>query len=272
MERYQGHYALVQFSPVPERLEFVNIGLILLVPELDFVGIRLARGQRRVERIFGRQSKSYLDAVKSSFKSRLSAEARNLLDKERFQDFASKRANQVRLSRLLPISVSHDAQLNFDALFEELVGDDERLPREPRIRRRLREAFKMNRVEQYLEQPEEIELPKYGMKVNVPYGYQNGCYNLIDGMRLPPKVSEGLREAGKRAMEGSLIWKSFEGSPERKRLVVVGDFTEQSNEFFNAVKEQFQSSHVRLHRLDDMRALLNDIVQNANDHGLVHRG
>jgi hypothetical protein len=61
MSRFQGKYALVQYCPVPERLEFVNIGLLLVVPESSYLEIRFAKGQTRVERLFGKQSKAHLD-------------------------------------------------------------------------------------------------------------------------------------------------------------------------------------------------------------------
>lgn len=263
----QGSYALIQFCPVPERMEFLNIGLVMLVPSQDFVGIRLVRGQSRLDRVFGRQPKAYLDAVKDSFESRLRQEiARG--SESSLEEFAKRRANDIRLSPMLPIAVN-DAKTEFENLFDELVGDDDKSAREPRIRRKLREAFSANKVEQFLDRPDDIELPEYGMKVNVPYGYQNGCYNLIDGMRVSRSVSDGLREAGKRAMEGGLIWKHFQDAPVCKRLVVVGDFSDQSDGFFHAVRDQFEGSNVKLYRLDDMRPLFNDIIENAEEHGKI---
>ncbi len=269
MEHYQGKYALVQFCPVPERLEFLNIGLVLVVPELSFVGIRFARGHSRIDRVFGRQRKSYLDAIKYSFESRLRSELTRSPDGAGFDEFVQKRANDIRVSRLLSIRVS-EVEADFDRLFDELVGEDDRIAREPRVRQKLRDAFRRHKVEQFLDSPEDVELPEYGLRVSVPYGYQNGCYNLIDGMRVPANVSEGLREAGKRSMEGGLIWRHF-AQGHCKRLVVVGDFSQQPNEFYHAVKEQFDASNVRLHRLDDMRPLLKDILENAEEHGKVHR-
>jgi hypothetical protein len=109
-------------------------------------------------------------------------------------------------------------------------------------------------------------LPEYDLSLQVPFGYQNGCYNLIDGMRLPSQTAEGLKEAGKRAIEGSLIWKHFENGP-RKKLVVVGDFSQQSDGFYNAVKDQFAQAHVGLYRLDDMKPLYDDIQLQARLHG-----
>lgn len=269
MEHYQGKYALVQFCPVPERLEFLNIGLALVVPELNFIGVRFARGHSRIDRAFGRQPKSYLDAIKDSFESRLRSELMRSPHGAGFDEFVQKRANDIRVSRLQPVQVS-DVEADFERLFDELVGDDDRIVREPRVRQKLRDAFRQHKVEQFLDSPEDVDLPEYGLKVSVPYGYQNGCYNLIDGMRVPANVSEGLREAGKRSMEGGLIWRHFEHG-QCKRLVVVGDFSQQPNAFYNAVKEQFEASNVRLHRLDDMRPLLKDILENADEHGKMHR-
>ncbi|MDF2494240.1 DUF3037 domain-containing protein [Sphingomonas sp.] len=269
MEHHQGKYALVQFCPVPERLEFLNIGLVLIVPGLHFVGVRFARGHSRIDRVFGRQPKSYLNAIKHSFESRLRSELWRSPTGAGFEEFVQKRANDIRVSRLLPVQVS-DAEADFDRLFDELVGEEDPVVREPRVRRKLRDAFRKHKVEQFLESPEEVDLPEYGLKVSVPYGYQNGCYNLIDGMRVPSNVSDGLREAGKRSMEGGLIWRHFEQG-QCKRLVVVGDFSQQPNAFYHAVKEQFDASHVRLHRLDDMRPLLNDILDNAEEHRKLRR-
>jgi len=270
MERYQGKYALIQFCPVPERQEYLNIGLLLIVPEISFFGVRLARGQTRVDRVFGKQPKSYFEAIKESFQHRVVAELKRAPDGASLAEFARKRANDVRLSPLQAVMVS-DPKADFERLFDELVGDEERASNEPRIRRKLREAFVANKVEQFLDRPDDIELPEYGMTVNVPYGYQNGVYNLIDGMRLPAGMANGLREAGKREIEGGLIWKHFKNAPVKKQLIVVGDFAQQSAGFYNAVAERFADSKIRLYRLDDMRPLFNDIVKNAQLHGKVHR-
>lgn len=265
MSKFQGKYALVQYCPVPERLEFVNIGLLLVVPDQPYLEIRFAKGQTRIERLFGKQSKAHLDLVKASFRSRLLDQFKLDPHGKHFDEFAARRANEIRLSPLQPILVSN-ASADFDELFASLVGDQDPIRREPPIRRKLREAFIKHGVESLLDKPDEIDLPEYELSLSVPFGYQNGCYNLIDGMRLPPQPAEGLKEAGKRAIEGSLIWKHFEQGP-RKKLVVVGDFSRQSNGFYNAVRDQFSQAHVGLYRLDDMKPLYEDIQLQAKAHG-----
>lgn len=265
MSRFQGKYALVQYCPVPERLEFVNIGLLLMVPNQPYLEVRFAKGQTRVERLFGKQSKAHLDALKASFRARLLDQFKLDPHGRHFEEFAARRANEIRLSPLQPILVT-DVLADFDELFVSLVGEQEPVQREPQIRRRLREAFVKHGVDNLLDKPDEIELPEYDLSLSVPFGYQNGYYNLIDGMRLPPQAAEGFKEAGKRAIEGNLIWKHFENGP-RKKLVVVGDFSKQSDGFYNAVKDQFAQANVGLYRLDDMQSLYDDIQLQARVHG-----
>ncbi|WP_234179827.1 DUF3037 domain-containing protein [Sphingopyxis sp. NFH-91] len=266
MERKAGKYALVQFCPVPERMEFLNIGIVLIVPELDFVGVKLSRSNARIDRVFGRQPKSYLDALKESFEYRLRSEFSGQFDEEHIASFARKRANDIRISAIQPVMVD-DPDAVLEALFLELVGREAEVSREPRIRRKLKEAFARHGVEHYLEKPDEIELPEYGLKINAPYGYQNGCYNLVDGMRISESVADGLREVGKKAIEGNLLWKHFEGNQsDCKRLIVVGDFSQQSNAFYHAVDEQFRDANMKLFRLDDLLPLVHDIESNAALH------
>ena len=262
MQKIQGNYALVQYCPVPERLEFLNIGLMLLIPESGVLMVRFTSGPARIERIFGKQSKHQFDHLRRALKSRIFDHFQENLDGRGFEEFSARRANGVRLSPLQPILLS-DAEEDFHELFDRLVGDQEPVRREPVIRKRLAQAFIDNRVVDKLEIPGDIEIPEYGLKFHIPFGYQNGFYNLIDGMKIPAQNGEGLREAGKRAMEGSLIWKHFD---EQKRLVVVGDFEQQTNEFYNAVRHQFDIANIKLYRLDDMRPLLNDIETQAALH------
>lgn len=266
MEPRRSYYALVQYSPRPERLEFVNVGVALFAPEHGFVGVRFAEGVGRVERLFGKQSKAYLDALKEGLSQRLHAQFSDGMEAGRLKEFAEKRANELRVSQPMPVAVDKPEEALAE-LFEALVGEDRPKSREPRIAKRLREAFEMAGVVHYLDPRPEVELPEYGVKVSVPFGYQNGCYNLVDAMRLPSNVQEGMREAGKRAMEGSMVWRHSAKQASPKRLVVVGDFSRQSNEFFHAVSEQMDQAHVKLHRLDDLRPLLHDIEQNAKLHG-----
>jgi hypothetical protein len=265
MEPSRSYYCLVQYSPQPERMEFVNVGVVLFAPDIGFVGVRFAEGVGRVERLFGKQSKPYLDALKKGLEFRLRAQFSRGMTARELNEFAEKRANELRVSKPMPVATDQPENA-LSELFEALVGEEQPRAREPRVAKRLRDAFERAGVVHYLDPRPEVELPEYGVKVSVPFGYQNGCYNLVDAMRLPLNVQVGMREAGKRAMEGNLVWRHSANQPSRTRLVVVGDFSQQTNEFFHAVSEQMDQAQVKLHRLDDLRPLLRDIEENAKLH------
>lgn len=264
MERKAGKYALIQFCPAPERMEFVNIGVMLIVPEIGYIGVKISKSNARVERLFGKQARHHVGFLKESFENRLRHEFSSNFNDEVFHSFSRKRANEIRVSPIQSILISDDPDRSLESLFSELVGRDLEQKREPRIRRKLKEALARHRVEHYLDRPEEISLPEYGLKISAPYGYQNGCYNLLDGIRISENISDGLREVGKKSIEGNLLWKHYENLGDVcKRLVVVGDFSNQSNEFYHAVDEQFHDANMKLYRLDNLRPLLDDIERNV---------
>jgi len=265
MQRKSGKYALVQFCPVSERLEFLNIGVVLAVPDLAYVGVRFARDNARIDRVFGKQPHAFVDAWKESFEVRLRSEFSGDCDDQRIPAFASKRANGMRISPVLPIMVE-DPDIELERLFAELVDIEAPDAREPRIRSKLRKAFADHGVAHYLDKPDTISLPEFDIKITAPFGYRNGSYNLIDGVRVTENVADRMREVGKKAFEGRLLWRHFENADVRRRLVVVGDFARISNGFFHAVSVEMEDANVKLYRLDDMRPLLEDIEANAALH------
>lgn len=266
MNRAQGSYALIQYSAVPDRMEFLNVGLVLIVPEMDFLSVRFANDHARVERLFGRQYLARLEDLKGGIAHRLKLAFRNS-SVESLNDFAARRANEIRLTPFMPVAVDlHAAGEAANNLFDELVGEDERQRRKPRMARRLKEAFVQAGVYGVVEErPAPIELPE-GIKIQTPFGYQNGAYNMIDGLQLGSDPKVAMKEVGLRAFEGARLWKHFSDTDAPRRLIAVADIGEQSEEFFGAVQEELYANEVRLYRLDQLGPLVEDIVKNAKLH------
>jgi hypothetical protein len=264
MKRSPGSYALLQYSPVPDRFEFLNIGVLLVVPGFDFFRVRMAKGQTRIDRLFEHPPRAHLQLLKAGFEKRLSLEYARDRSIVALEAFSSKRANELRLSPILPIAVSEPEE-TLNQLFDELVGDDEVRPREPRMARKLREAFVAEKV--FVdESPPKVSIPEAGIHISAPFGYQNGAYNLIDGIRVTGDQHQALQETGRRALEGGLLWKHFQNERDKKRLLVVGDFSKQPNEFYHAVGNLLEENHVRLYRLDQLGPLIEDIKVNMKLH------
>ncbi len=268
MQRIQGSYALIQFSPVPERMEFLNVGVVLAVPELRFLDVRFANAHSRIDRFFKHPKNSYLNSAKESLGNRLRMSFERNFSLDDLEAFAAKRANELRISPFLPVAVS-DPDAVLDSLFLELVGEDRPRVSRPRMHRVLKEAFERENVERLLDQkPSAVDLPDLGISIKAPYGYQNGAYNFIDGMHFGADRNEAMKEAGKRALEGNALAKLSDHSDKKMRLSVVADFSEQPQSFYDAVGEQLEINNVRLYRLDKLSPLLEDIKKNSEIHGI----
>lgn len=263
--RHAGYYALLQYSPVPERQEFLNFGLFLVVPSLDFAEVAIANGSSRMERIFDAIPKSRFEDEKRGFGHRIKLEYARRRSLSSLNELSQKLANDFRLSELRPVAVDEPSS-ELQKLFSLLVGNERPKKREKRISAKMREAFVSKQIVHYLENPPSIEIPEAGVQINAPFGYQNGAYNLIDGVRISGNASEDMRETGRRAIEGGLLWKHFEKSVNKMRLIVVGDFSHHDDKFYDAVGDLLEENNVRLYRLDSLDPLVEDIKVNAALH------
>ncbi len=262
MERRKGYYALLQYSPFPERQEFVNVGVLLCVPEARFLRAQFVDSPRRIERVFGKQDTGFIKDQLKALEVRLEVEKSRYLDIEALEKFARLRANDLRLTSLLPASVAEPDEY-LQALFDELVGEKPPRKQNVRIQSELKAAFERADVIRYLDRPAPVELAEYDVTISAPFGYQNGHFNMIDPMRLPEHPGQALEQAGRRAIEGGWLAKVEKD----KRLIVVGDFSCHSDKFFDAVRDEMFNHQVRLHRLDNLQSLIEDIEESARLHG-----
>lgn len=145
MERQKGFYAILQFSPIPERFEFVNIGVFLAVPQKNFIEVRFSKTHKRLERLFGKQHGQYLQSLKEGFAKRLRFEFLESPNSERFERFGRNRANEIRLSQIFPIAVENP-EADLDDLFDKLVGEDVIQRRERRIASQLKDELRRDSI------------------------------------------------------------------------------------------------------------------------------
>lgn len=246
-------------------MEFINIGLLLVVRDLGYSRISFVEDPHRVEKLFGAMRKEYFEYIKDATAIRINDIIRNFEFLDKFQEFSDRRANEIRLTNLLEVRVEGNPDIEFSRLFERLVESHGARRSINRARTRLKKTFHDYRVSHLLERPKGIELREFDVKVSVPFAYKNGYYNLIDSIRLSENHSESLREAGKKAIEGSLIWRSSSLFSQAK-LVIVADFSEQSNGFYHALAQHFEESNVKLYRYDEIGMLVDDIKRHGGSH------
>lgn len=225
---YRGYYSLIQFCPDASRAEAANVGVILLCPDLSYLGHRLAAGNDRVRRFFRSRDLDLeqVNQAKGALRDRLETAKADLLSPEALAQFAATRANALVVTPPRPVRVD-DAEAELAVLFEHLVGG--RGARRPpsaacRLVPELDQALRGPDLAPRLRFDVSLEVPVIGRPITFPYAYQNGLPNYILPKAFHP-TRPGLDAAMALACEGDLIQKRATGAAGCRVIVipVVGD-------------------------------------------------
>ncbi|TGT35714.1 DUF3037 domain-containing protein [Mesorhizobium sp. M8A.F.Ca.ET.165.01.1.1] len=261
MNGSQGFYSLVQYSEFPERAEFVNVGIVLFAEEHPRVQFRFAGSSKRVDRAFNVVAGSQFFALLKSLENRLGTEFGGDWHREAVEKFIGMRSGKLRLAPPRSVLVK-DPKATLDELFEKLVSDIPRASRRIKAATQLRNELIVRGVESLLDhRPEPVVLPQ-GVTIKAPYGYQNGSYNLINGVSLREDPDSAIEKASTYAIEGSWLYKGT-ATAEQKRLIVVADVEGQRPAFVEAVFNMMEEHKVKFYTLSDMEPLVADIRKNV---------
>lgn len=254
-EKYHS-YSIVQYSSHPERYEYVNVGVVVFNRSGSCFH-RIISDFSRVKKVFDDVSVSILKDALHDFVINVCS----LIVDDRLpsaEDFNSKRIGPFRLTPVMPFA-GEDLVNSADVLYHKLVLNRAQKKRAVRASVKLAHALKDYGVYSLLEpKPQEVIVPRYGVKIKADFGYQNGKYNLIDAARFD-KNEKGLSEAGRRVLEGKAL-QDIMGY----KLVVVGDFSDQSEDIIENFREDFDRVGVALYSMDEVSALAQHIRETAH--------
>ena len=251
-------YSIVQFSPRPERFEFVNVGVLVFDHRNARVISRLSNDFARVRKFFEDASPSFLKMALRDFAERVEYEFGKKSFEISADEFNSKRAGIFQITPVLPVAGKNPEKIA-EGLFGVLVEAKTQHKRVQQISTRLTAAFREVGVLPLLQKrPKAVLIEKWGVNIKADYGYQNGVYNLIDAARFDD-AERGLSEAGKRVLEGRALAETLE-----HRLVVVGDFGDQPETYVRNIKEELADAGARLFTLDEIHVLADEIRRTAH--------
>ncbi|SFB11178.1 Protein of unknown function [Rhizobium sp. NFR07] len=250
-------YSIVQFSPFPERFEYINVGVVVFDTSRGKVDLRLAEDLSRVKKLFGEINTTFFKSALHDFAQRVSHHFSQLdASSMRIEEFNAKRMDLFRLTDLNAVA-GQTVAVVVEKLFRELVTWHSQSKKTERINTMLTSAFKEAGVLALLDRrPAPVHIDQYGVNVQADYGYQNGVYNLIDAARFDTP-QRGLAEAGKRILEGKALSETLD-----KRLIVVGDFGTQPDRFIENLRNDFEKAGAKLFRLEEVD-LLSDEIRHA---------
>lgn len=263
MNQHKGYYSLIQFCPDPSRLEGINIGVLVYSSETGKLEFRLTQSNQRIRKVFGQQDWNFLDRVRESVQSRLQLEKfETVADLE---SYISKRANVVQLTPLRSLKIGEIEQ-DASALYQRLV-EPESVERRPRIATYLSKKLVEAGVEGLVKKSISIEIPTFKQPIRVPYGYQNGRFNLILPIQFNSDREDFLTKAGKNAIEGQLLYQHPDPQLGALRLVVIAKFADRGESSSSElVRKIFEEHDVGLHTFENIDPLVEDIKRSAMLH------
>jgi len=263
----KGYYCIIQFCPDLGRLEAANIGVLLFCPSLGFLEARTSRDNSRIRHFFGDEGHDWvrINSFKQGIEERLEVEREGIRSLEALEAFIARRANLIQISPPRPMKV-HDPKQDLDQLFVDLVGGQARTQRGPSFKQFLRKKFTSAGLDQKIQKDIRIKVPISERQIEIPYGFQNGRYNLIQIAGFQATNPEHAKTTACRyAVEGESLYEHPDPRLGRLQLILVGKFGSQQSDNRSGVKRILEAHHVRLYSATEVDRLVDEIKLTAKD-------
>lgn len=265
MNATKGYFCLVQYCPDMARHEAANVGVVLFCPELHFLRAKMVKANHRIRKFFGEEADNYqhLNAMKDALAKRLEVEKAEFSVLADLQQFVETRANKVILTQPNPVKV-FDPEQDLIALFKELVDEPLKqltvraaLP----LRKRLDAVLTDQAVKPFMRTNLKVQIPTMKETLEVPYGFQNGRFNLIRPVEFTQQSESRIKHAAcVHAVEGLSLYRHADAALGQMQLVVVADFGNATPDTASTVKGIFAESEVRMFTPDRLEELKQEIV------------
>jgi hypothetical protein len=249
------------------RLESANVGVLLFCPEKDFLAARMSRENTRIRQFFGSEGHDWkrINSFKKGFEERLEVERENIQSLEDLERFIATRANELQITPPRSMRVENP-ETQIDELFNELVGGHPMRQRQSNLRQYIGNRFDSAGISHKLRQDIRVTVPVFNREVQVPYGYQNGRFHLIQPVRFESREPlQVVSTACRYAVEGRSLHESTDAELGPMKLVVVGKFSGETGDTKATVERIFAEHEVRLFRLEELPNLIDEIRRTAKD-------
>lgn len=266
MSTARGYYSLIQYCPDLSRLEAANVGVLLFCPERRFIQARVTHNNDRIRRFFSPEKADWtqLNALKDSLVRRLEVEGGGFRSIEDLQRYIALQANEWQITAPRPVKVFEPTD-DLERLFQELVGgrarrvdpdDDDVAP----VGRLIRREFTRQHLDRFLRRDLRVTVKATRREIIAPFGYLNGCWNLVLPARFEQTSLHGVtRAACEMAVEGRSLRQNPDPQLGEMQLVVVGAFRGSTEESQEVVRGIFADNDVELYPLAEMRRLVEKI-------------
>lgn len=263
----KGYFSLIQYCPDLGRLEAANVGVLLFCPERQFLKAITVRTNARIRRFFGAEGHDWerINSFKQGIVERIEREGRDVATLDDLQRFIAQRANLIQLTPPRPMKVL-DPEADLRALFDEYLGGGVAKPRatSKSLRRVLGEKLDAAGLQSKNRRDLRVPVPVLGREIDVPFGFQNGRFNLITPVRFTAAHSAQAVTASACtwAVEGRSLFEHSDSKLGALQLVVAGKFRPKDRESEKLVRRIFDDNQVKLFRTSDLPRLI-DVIRNT---------
>lgn len=274
MKPQKGYYSIVQYCPELSRFEAANIGVLLFCPDSGFLKVMTSGNNRRIIKFFGSEGHDWkrINTIKKALQDRLDKEHKGIRTVEDLQQFIATRANSLQITSPLPMKVL-DPEQDLLELFCQVVGEPAKREPKTNFRKLLGEKFEKAGLGEKIMSDVEVDVPVMGKKVEIPYGFQNGRFNLINPVRFGAEDSQqSFRIACRFAVEGRSIYEHPDKTLGDLQLVVVGQFRPTDEESPTLVRRVFNESNVKLYSSEEIPKLIDEIRRTGKDIDRTKKG
>jgi hypothetical protein len=261
MNASKGYYSLIQYCPDLGRLEAANVGVLLFCPERFFLKALTSGSNARIRRFFRSEGHDWaqIDAIKKGLEDRLQVEHTDIQTLDDLENFIALRANLLQITPPRPMKVV-DPEKDLQKLFEELVGGLPRAAPRKHLRTYLAEKFTKAGLNEKIRRDIRVKVPVLEKEMEIPFGYQNGRFNLITPVRFEAANPEStVATACKYAIEGHELYEHPHPDLGDLQLVVFGKFRAADSESRQRVRRVFDEYAVKLFRTEELPQLIDEI-------------
>jgi hypothetical protein len=267
MQPAQGYYSLIQYCPDLTRLEAATVGVLLFCPERAFLKALTARDNRRIQRFFGREGHDWrqINSFKKAIEERVVVEQPNIQGLEDLQQFIALRANDLQITPPRAMRVENPEE-DLKALVREIVGGEPGKPRRGSLLKFVGDRLLRAGLDTKLARDVDVVVPVFGRPTTIPFGFQNGRFQLIQPARFEAEnVEHSLNTACRYAVEGRSLYEHRHASLGDLQLVVVGKFRSQDEDTRNRVRNVLAESQVDLFALGELDRLIDEIRRTGKE-------
>jgi hypothetical protein len=263
----RGYYCIIQYCPDLGRLEAANIGVLLFCPDRGFLRARTSSDNARIRHFFGDEGHDWsrINSFKAGIEDRLVVEKDEILTLEALESFIARRANLIQITPPRPMKV-FDPEQDLDSPFQDLVGGQARANRGQSLKRFLRQKFTAAGLDRKIKTDIRVRVPISERPIEVPYGFQNGRFNLIQLTKFQAANPQQAQiTACRYAVEGQSLYETPDPHLGPLQLIVVGKFGSNQPHSRTGVEKILKEHHVRLYATTELDRLVDEIRRTARD-------